>query len=278
MTGNPYNWQKHTPKILIERPQMETAVDLLRQGGSAYILAGRGMGKSVFLHQIEKEMKARFDVRVIRIASPPLEMTVRGYLKMVARHMRLSEDFMDLRELFDAYFNGPDAASGIVLLFDEYDRYAHPLQAEGNHPGRAFFSNLEAAHRDFESNLGIIAAGGIGVYVFRDVLGSPFISRAEEILLSPFSREDLLKLSSPFHEQGQPLSEEVVDALFLASGGNPALVTYGLQKAWDITQLTARHVGELFSSFQSKHREFIRDIHHSFADPKLSRAPQRVWL
>ncbi|HEX9732150.1 MAG TPA: hypothetical protein VGG06_09215, partial [Thermoanaerobaculia bacterium] len=74
--------------------------------------------------------------------------------------------------------------------------------------------------------------GSIGVFIFRDVLGSSFLSRAIHLRLRPLTRADAETLAAPFAERGSPLSEDVLDALVLASGGIPAILTFGLQQLW----------------------------------------------
>lgn len=119
----------------------------------------------------------------------------------------------------------------------------------------------------------------IGVFVFRDVLGSGFLSRAEQVLLKPFDREDLHQLSQPFAERNDPLSRELLELLLLATGGNPALVTYGLERLWSMELVAGPGptVASIFADFQRQHRQYLRDFERSFADERLSGAPQRVW-
>jgi hypothetical protein len=121
------------------------------------------------------------------------------------------------------------------LLFDEFDRYARlPKDEMESRPGRDFFNSLESMRRSppRSGSVGVLAAGSIGSFVFRDVLGSPFIDRARRLLLSCFDREQLAALAVPFAERGQEFPPEVREALLLASGGNPALTTYGLGELW----------------------------------------------
>jgi len=204
-------------------------------------------------------------------------MTVENCIEKLKRALGIGGDFIDLISLFESYFDAEDAPASLVLLFDEYDRYAYPIEVNKSHPGKAFFSNLETAKREMGSKLGIIAAGGIGVYIFRDYLGSPFSTRAEHIQLSPFGRNDLIELSQPFADRGFPLDDETRESLLLATGGNPALITFGLGELWKCERPSPYHVKEIFSRFRTRHDAFILDVHKSFADPSLSRAPEKVW-
>ncbi len=125
--------------------------------------------------------------------------------------------------------------------------------------------------------VGILAASSIGYFLFRDQLGSSFVSRAEKLRLLPFDRAELAELARPFEERSSPLSFEALEALYLGSGGNPALATYGLESLWSREAPTERDVTEVFAGFQERNSEFLRSFQLSFADPKLSEAPQRVW-
>ncbi len=61
--------------------------------------------------------------------------------------------------------------------------------------------------------------------------------------LRPLARTDAAALSGPFADRGRPLSEDVLDALFLASGGIPAILTFGLQQLWQLDrEATTRDV------------------------------------
>jgi hypothetical protein len=68
------------------------------------------------------------------------------------------------------------------------------------------------------------------------------------------------------------------DALVLASGGIPALLTYGLQELWNLDRVaTAQDVTRLYKSFEAHHGEYLRDLLSALTDKRLSDAPARVW-
>jgi hypothetical protein len=275
---NPYDWQRHHPKIEVPRLQVAPLVAQLRHGGSAVVLGGRGMGKSVFLHQVQTAVEQSPAVRACLLPTPPPELTVKACLRTLARALGLaaSEPF-DSRDLLETYLRQDSAPSQIVLLYDEFDHYASSTNSDHtDSPGRRFFNDLEAIRRDLPG-VSVLAVGSMGVFVHRDVLGSSFLSRASWFWLTPFERSHLQILAQPFAGRGDPLSEDILDALYLATGGHPALVTYGLQRLWDVPFPTERSVADIFIDFQQQHREFLRDVQLSFADPKLSEAPQRVW-
>ncbi len=134
----------------------------------------------------------------------------------------------------------------------------------------------EAARRSL-ARLSILAAGSIGVFIVRDVLGSSFLARALYLPLRPFLRTDAEGLIGPFADR-RVLSEDVLDTLFLASGGIPALLTYGLQELWKLDhEATADDVTAVYRTFKRKYREYLRDLLSALTDPQLSDAPARVW-
>jgi hypothetical protein len=235
------------------------------------------MGKSVFLRQLHAELEGQAKVRPFLFSAPPAELTVRGCLQALARKLDVEAgDALDTHEIIDRYLRQKGDGEQVVLLYDEFDRYARSRASAGDLPGKDFFNNLESTRRDFPQ-LGILAAGSIGVFLFRDVLGSSFLARAEPVRLTPFDPPEIRELALPFADEGRPLPQEILEAIHLASGGNPALVTYGLESLWEMASPTPRDAAEVYTAFRHRHSEFLRDFRDSFSSPELSQAPQRVW-
>ncbi|MCP4664649.1 MAG: hypothetical protein GY856_55405, partial [bacterium] len=79
-------------------------------------------------------------------------------------------------------------------------------------------------------------------------------------------------------EHSRPLPVAALDALFLASGGIPALLTYGLQQLWrQDSEPTARDVTAVYQAFEERYEEYLRDLLSALVDPRLSDAPRRIW-
>jgi hypothetical protein len=275
---NPYDWQSHNPKVEIPRALLGRVAETLHRGGSAVVLGGRGMGKSVFLRQLRAALERDADTRVVLISSPPAALTVEACLGQLARRLGVAgTDFYSSAEIIEAYFASADVPERLVLLFDEFDRYAvRNAESAANPPGRGFFNDLEATRRDVQ-RLGVLATGSLGVFVVRDVLGSSFLARALHVSLTPFERDAVDDLASPFAEDGRALPENVVDNLHLAAGGIPALLTYGLERLWELDRKPIEHdVAELFADFRRHHGEYLKDLLRAVADPLLSEAPRRV--
>ncbi|MEE8524598.1 MAG: AAA family ATPase [Thermoanaerobaculia bacterium] len=275
MESNPYNWQSHSPTVRIPRDGVDKVADLMRHNGSAVVMGGRGMGKSVFLRQVQAELELEEGTGVILVEGPPAALTIEACLGFLARQLGVSPDPFSSRPMFDEFFAREDAPECLVLLFDEFDRYAEK-GASAQPPGRGFFNDLEASRRSLP-RLAVVAAGSIGVFVVRDVLGSSFLARALYVPLRPFQRQDATVLISPFAERHIP-SEDVLDALFLASGGIPALLTYGFQELWQLDrEASLDDVTVAYKTFQREYREYLRDLLSALTDPRLSDAPRRIW-
>ncbi|NJL30104.1 MAG: hypothetical protein HC897_20520 [Thermoanaerobaculia bacterium] len=273
---NPYNWRGNRPQVEVERSGIDAVALDLKRGGSGVLLAGRGMGKSVFLRQVHARLGAMPGVVPVFFPGPPEELTVHACVRTLARRLGVEppEPF-DTQEVIETAL-AMHADKAIVLIYDELDRYAQGSSTPADAPGRHFFNGLEVMRRNHEPRLGILAAGSIGVFLFRDVLGSSFIARADGVRISPFDREQIRELARAFSERGAPLTEPVLDAVAMASGGVPALVTYGLESLWPVEKPAEVDVAEAYAAFQIRHREFLRDFQKAFADPDLSEAPRRV--
>ncbi len=277
MAANPYNWQSHRPQVQVPRPEVAEVAELLLANGSAVVMGGRGMGKSVFLRQLRTELERVPDTRILTIAGPPATLTAEACLAHLAQVLEVPlKGSLYSLEIFERYFGRSDAPARLVLLFDEFDRYAEKGQTS-QPPGRGFFNDLEWARRELPQ-IGILAVGSIGIFIFRDVLGSSFLSRALHLRLRPFSRDEAALLTTPFEERGTPLSEDAYDALILASGGIPALITFGLQELWKTDhRVGPRDVGALYKDFELRHDEYLRDLLSAVTEPRFSDSPARLW-
>lgn len=275
---NPYRWRSNVVQVQVPRPQVEGMAESLAAGESIVLLGGRGMGKSVLLGQLQARLAEIAGVVALTIPGPPPELTVRSCLDRLAHALGVPAGADDSRQLLDAFFAEQPSGTRLVILFDEFDNYAEVGPQPSNRPaGRAFFNDLETSRRSLPE-LGLMAAGSIGVYVFRDVLGSSFLSRADSVRLSPFELADIRDLSQPFSERGTPLSESVLSAIQATTGGVAALVAYGFQALWERHEpLDAYDVAEVFQEFFHTNRGYLNDIRHSMSHPRLSEAPQRVW-
>ncbi|MCP4655983.1 MAG: AAA family ATPase [bacterium] len=274
---NPYDWRGHRPQVEIIRPDLKRVAGALLSGGSGVLIAGRGLGKSVFLRQLRAELGRQDDVCTVLFETPPTELTVTSCVEELADKLGVTvAKPNNTYKVIEAYLKRPDAAGHVVLLYDEFDRYARSRISPADPPGRDFFNNLESMRRDFPE-VGILAAGGIGVFAFRDDLGSSFLARAERLFLGPFAGKDLEELAQPFAEDDRPLSTDILASLLLATGGHPALTTYGLESLWLPASPAVHDLVDAFSLFKDRYSDFLRDFRLSFSSPSLSEVPQRVW-
>jgi len=274
---NPYDWQGHRPQVVVDRPETRKVLADLLRGGGIWVLAGRGMGKSVFLRQIEEAARNLSEITVARISTAPPMLSYETCLRSLANTLGVEENVRDTGHLIALFRqrHGPDRR--LVLLFDEFDRYVRaPFDSAQSLAGRDFFNDLENTRK--EHRVGILAAGGIGSFVFRDVLGSSFLSRALKVLLPPFESDQLTTLAHPLADRlGGAVPEEVLDLLLLSTGGNPALVTYGLERLWEEGAAEELKLVEIFTDFRRDHSQYLWTVRRSFADEELSGAPQRIW-
>lgn len=274
---NPYNWTR-TPRLpLARKPLLDELVEHLLEGTGCILMGGRGMGKSALLHQVSARIRESApEVTVLSFPGPPVPAAVEGCLAALEDGLGLSRvPGNDAAATFRRHFADNPAQRGCVLLFDEIDQYISPRAKES--VARTLLNHLEIVRRGFVNPIGILAAGGLGLFLLRDSLGSVFLSRAYHLSPVPFSEEDIFQLAQPFTERGAPLAKGVLKAIHLASGGNPALVTYGLQHLWSRTTLDERSVAEIYSEFRHRHPEFLRDIRNSVSHPDYSEGPLRVW-
>ncbi len=282
---NPYDWQRHRPRVQVPRSEVGRLAKKLVRGRSAVLLAGRGLGKSVFLRQVQAALERHNgdELRVVLLTAPPSPLTTERCLAALALALGVDPaGVLSAHQLIELYLAAPQSAGRLVLLYDELDRYGRPeagrpvARPVESSPGREFFNDLELMRRD-RPEVGILAVGSLGVFTLRDAMASSFLARAEAIRIQPFGEEELRLLARPFSERGQPLSSETASALLLTSGGNPALLTYGLESLWDVDKPTANDVARSFARFKDRFGEFLRDFQLSFGDPELSLAPRRVW-
>lgn len=287
---NPYDWQSDRPKHVVPRgPLLTKVVDQIRKGTNGYLVGCRGMGKSAFLDQLKHALPSNeLDILIFTAPRSPKTVTrafqaIADAMVLVGERRNLPQSFRDalrehakehrLPELFDTYLQEkPAYIERLVLLYDELDAYAEPPEL-----GKHFFNDLEDVKKKSQGQIVVFAAGGLGLVALDTVLGSSFFSRLVPDILEPFSMDDLTQLGEEFDARGTPLSKEVVEALLLATGGNPALATYGLQSLWSKEQPSPRDVVEVLGAFRESQAHFLQDIRGPVFDLDVSDAPERVW-
>ena len=193
------------------------------------------------------------------MSGPPAQITVASCHRALARRLAVApHPDLATGELLEDLLSKPGGPARIVLLFDEFDGYADMGDGRiGDKPGRRFFNDLETARRELDG-LSIVAAGNIGVFVFRDVLGSDFLSRADRVVLNPFGEAEIRQLAEPFEHEQTALRDEILDAVLLASGGNPALVTFAFQELWEAHTVDTLVVAAAYGRFQQQKRGVSR--------------------
>src|SRR6185436_2867514 len=140
---NPYDWQRNTPLVTVPRRELAPVLARLRRGGSAVILGGRGMGKSVLLQQIQAAASELSETQVVLIDAPPPKLTVEDCLQALAQDLGVvAGSALRAREIFDRY-RADHQEGSLILLFDELDRYAQgPVVPASQAAGRHYFNDL----------------------------------------------------------------------------------------------------------------------------------------
>ncbi len=275
--GNPYDWTLPKAPITIERSSVDSAVELLIAGRGALLLAGRGLGKSRFVTDVKERLEGDPNVKVLRYRKPPaVEGSLSATLRKIARDLGVDVRAIDsFDEVLRAFFDANERHERVCLLFDEVDQYA---VLDGGEPlGRRLFNHLESCRQELDGRLGILAVGGVGAYHLRSANASPFTARAERLRLSPFTVDEIRQLASPFLTDGRPLDDDVILALFNASGGNPALVTFGLQSVWPREAVCVSDVVDAFGRFTEVHGDFVDAFRRSAMSREFSVAPEQVF-
>lgn len=264
---NPFAWDRHAAEVVAPRAQLvDPIVEKLLRGEGVAVLGGRGMGKSLLLSLVADRLSATPGVCVVKLDRPPLNAEPGAVLRRLAEHLDV-EPTDDFGDTLGALRSRTDPPELVVLLFDELDQYARDATF-----GRPLFNHLESVRRSTRE-LAICTAGGLGTLLLRDHLGSDFLSRASEIPVGPFSAAEIELLAEPLAES---LEDGTLDAIRLATGGNPALVTFALQHAWPIDHVSPAHVADFFEDFAERHHGFIRSVHEAVMAPRVGDLPAKL--
>lgn len=281
MTRNPYRWDGPMASINVVRAALVAAArEHLLEGRGVLMLAGRGMGKSIFLTQLEAALSTDPTVKVVRLPEAPvIDRTIEGCLRVLAEALGLAPSPMrDVRAMMKEFLSAHPDIGSVCLLYDEVDQYN--TLVDGEPLSRRLFNHLETARKELGC-LGVIAVGGIGLFRMRSIDASPFVSRAARLHLAPFTRDELRELAEVFLSQHPDADDDLLDALALMSGGNPALAVYGLQSLWSRAAPSVDALREVYARFHDEQREFVRVFRKSVSDALLSDAPTRaleaVW-
>ncbi|MBH24573.1 MAG: hypothetical protein CMH57_08995 [Myxococcales bacterium] len=246
---NPYHrWTTKRARHFVGHQREQFVTDIMEevlQGGSVALYGGHGMGKSALLLELETRLTARPDVRVARLVSAP-STPDQTALQALAWELGVPTQgpYLDPRAVLTTWVVN-NRSKQLILLYDELDTYLEL-------PGIVkFFSALENALQEEElADIGLVGAGGLGlIFLGAKELGSAFMSRAVKYVLEAFTYDDIKALCQRGFDT--PLADDALDTLWRLSGGNPALVTYGLERLWRSSEAerTAAHVTQLFDRF-----------------------------
>ena len=279
--SSPYRWDSHNvpAELELSRPELlQATVSQLRRGGSTVLLGGRGLGKSVFLRQLEVHLRNLEGVAVY-LLEPPLVRTLPGALGDLTRALgvpvRPGTQLVSAREALDQLLYRQPELQSVILLYDGVDPFILGEEGQPGSLGAVWFDHLESVRRNVP-RLGVLVAGGLGVYLLRQPLGSAFFSRASLVKLPLLSAEELSWLATPFAEQRRPLGSEVLEALRSVSGGIPALVSYVLEHLWQELAPSPEAVEAIATRFLREHPGFVHASLRWLSTAGLGEAPMRV--
>lgn len=270
---NPYAWQHEHPERLVDRHTIVREIlESARRGLAVKVVGGRGMGKSVTLRAVADALGRDGRVCPVLVPAPPLEATLRGFVDDLASRVTPPCGHGCTLDALTEHVvqHGFDQ---LVILIDEADQYV--LLDENGHLARLWFNHLESFRKARPGRVSVVVAGGLGLFHLAHVLGSGLVSRAESILLTPFTVQELQELAAPFDERGLPLSARALEVLAVLSGGIPALATFGLQSIWDGPELPEAGLRARFAEFGDRYPDFLRSVQGAVTQDGLARAP---WL
>jgi hypothetical protein len=264
MKGNPFNWQSAAPPFVILRPEVGGLVEDMRRGKVAMLHSGRGMGKSVLLRAVEKELRVLAGFKVVRIGAPEeqsLPALIRDKLA-ISHRAALSDDIL--------HWLDRNEDQRLVFLIDELDGWVAPSRQDST--GAALNALAAISRDDAVGRLGVLTAGGISnLLLERNPYGSGFTSRAHRVYLGPFGLPQIRELLAQFSEMP---NEEWEAELLLASGGIPLLVCAVLQQHHETG--VGRPL-EFLTDFLSRHG-FSESVRSSIATPEHPEAVSLLSL
>jgi hypothetical protein len=243
--ANPYVWNG-PPAHVMERPEVDALVGLLRRGGTALLHAGRGMGKTVMLRGVERRLR---DLSVLHVDMPDGPDLGAHLAARLAPGMSLSD-------AVQAYLS---AHEQLVILIDELDAWIAPERRVAT---RLALDQLAKFSREVHpGQVGVLAAGGIGHTILtHSPWGSTFASRVDRTFrLLPFDRSQLIALAAPLAGRSA-LTEAWMEELTLASGGIPLLACRVLQETWDVPDTSPV---EVLGRFVKDQDGFLRSVRSS---------------
>ncbi|WP_437527295.1 hypothetical protein WME79_42550 [Sorangium sp. So ce726] len=287
---NPYRLGEDI-EVVVPRTDLlrEVRQELMSGGGLGYLLGSWGVGKSVFLAQLHKQLQGIPGVQSLFFREPPMFRTIDALCRKLVDELLvdvpveqgrlepLRQDLYRLAEplkVIERYQNDVKSDPHVlVLLYDELNDYVDPSGF-----GREWFKRIESARKARSARLKVFATGGLGVFDIGESLASPFLSRARRFIMPAFTRDELRALSSPLWERmGVMVDDEIIDHLLLHSGGNAYLAQYGLHELWERNSVRVEDVVEIYGSFRERRPDFVRRFRRAIADVRLSRLPMRFW-
>ena len=272
--SNPYRWDDRHPSPAIAREELHRRmVPALRDGRSFALVAGRGMGKSVFVAQLQERLADDPSVKTVLFDERPQPLEVAACTAQLAAALDETAAEASPAPLLKRFL-ARDGAPRLVLLYDEVDLYV----ARDSTVAVDFFAALENVRQTHAGKLGILVVGGVGVYHLDARVASPFLGRATSVQLEPFSLDELRQLAEPFAASGRPLDAATLEALRLLSGGNPLLVVYGLHHLFAEAAPSPAALRRVFTRFREDQHFFVESLYRGIGlEEEDTHGAGRLW-
>jgi len=226
-TSGPCDPQKHY--TVLRQELISQGLDRVRRGRYITIFAPRQAGKTTFLRLLMEELGKEGEVKPIRIsfenlknvAKPRFYQALTYNLTDVLAEIGIQpphaiNDEVDLERFFS---NIRSQCPALALVIDEFEGVPEVVLSELMHTLRKIYH--ERQHYALHSLI------LVGVSTMAELIvshASPF-NIVDELKISYFSFDEARELIGQYtHERGQPFEENVIQAIYQNTNGQPGLV------------------------------------------------------
>lgn len=233
---NPYSWNKVSLTLFYGQDRhrlLAEMVECLPQGESFMVFAGRGMGKTTMLRNVEVQLRKKQNIHIVYVdghCAPQLGSSSEAFAWLLSQvkagdHSKSEKQLREEHSIevgTDAWTEWFSRRSGqFVFLIDEAETFIRPEWKQ------IFYNNLSYALRNspgISERLSIVLTGGSPLEDSYYALGSPLAAATSIRHLS------VLDEVSAYALMNEPtdgmLPARLQDAIYEGTGGHPSLVQY----------------------------------------------------
>ena len=268
--ANPFRWDIVDPSLFYGRREAERYLaDRLVAGDRFAVAGGRRMGKTTLLRRLEADLRDRgrsgghVIVPVYVDAAELVGSSAEGTYRLLTQRVELAARDADLETSGGEATSGPDFAERLksllhagralgevqfVFLFDEIERVLATDWGGGFLAHwRMLLNNMGALSRSISA----VFCGAGGLYRIAQDAGSPLGNILAWHELELFDYEETARLVR--EPSGHQWPDGLVARIYGASGGQPCLVQYFMQRVCD------RDVDQWHEAASEAERSFIRE-------------------